>query len=341
MSSMTPVGGRGLLRRWRSLLAKSRQLAAAPPVPASVPPDPPTGPPLQTSLETIKAWSEYSKDRFDSEASRIVDFRNWGRQLAAGIAVVIAFEVNAIVQLVIHGNEGDGIRWATGALTLLLLMVALWRQARALTDALHVGYRGDPLTGPESPAKLGEFILGKDEWEASRLIGAYYAKAYGEFYQLAEDLSKQVAAASKEFRKSLRLLFGAVALLVAVWLFSALTLDMFFANHGKATSLIGSPFAGPTSNPTAGSKQSTVPKESSSSITGNTDTRSGEHARAEEREHRDEPMSNPTRDSTPAETDQLPDTPPPPVSQSVRSEVGRLLDTPTEGQPITKSEKSK
>ncbi len=278
---------------------------------------------LQTPLETIKAWSLYAKERFDSEEARIVDFRNWGRQLAAAVAVVIAFEVNAMTQVVINGA---GIERLVRAGVLVLFGFALWRQARALTRSLRIGYLGQTLTGPESPAKLGEFILGKEEWEAQRLIGAYYAKAFEQFYELAQDLSSQVAAASKEFRKSLRPLLGALLLLVG-GLFAGQAVDTIWPHERieKGLPAAATPAAG---KPTA------------------EDTVAGEVGNAR-REGHGESMSQPTKgpgamgvqvQATETPSVQTEKAATPQAQGDVKTsdeapvaEIQQLLDTPTKG----------
>ena len=119
------------------------------------------------------------------------------------------------MQVVLKGDDEDHLVTVARAAAILAFGWAGWQQGRALRDPLRVGYLGDKLTGPENPSKLGEFILGKDEWETFRLIGAYYAKGYTDFYELSEKLGVRVGTASIEFRKSLRSLFIGLILLVA------------------------------------------------------------------------------------------------------------------------------
>lgn len=301
---MPAVGVREQLRRrlrdfltW--LLARIDHGENAPALPPPPSPSPtPAGPLAQTPTDTIKAWSEYAKDRFDAEADRIVEFRNWSRQLTAAIGLVVAFEVNAVVQIVLKGDSEHGLAWAARVVAIAAFAVAAWRQARALNDALRVGYRGDPLTGPESPAKLGEFILGKDEWETARLIGAYYANAFTEFYELAETLGKQVGTASLEFRRSLRPLFFALgSLVVGFW--GPSLVGMLQIRYGE--------FVGCRSGSAqhAGlAQQPTVHTASSEPALGYADPGAVDHEGRSQRPQPGEPMSNPTDDATPTPTEQ-------------------------------------
>lgn len=51
-------------------------------------------------------------------------------------------------------------------------------------------------------------------------------------------------------------------------------------------------------------------------------------------------MSTPTNDITPTPVDQVtPEAPSPTLPNPTATEVSRLLDTPTPGQPLTESEK--
>ena len=42
--------------------------------------------------EAVALWAQYAKERYDAGEKRLSDFRNWGRQLAAAVAVVFALE---------------------------------------------------------------------------------------------------------------------------------------------------------------------------------------------------------------------------------------------------------
>src|SRR5438445_12383013 len=68
----------------------------------------------------------------------------------------------------------------------------LLRHARAAVLALHrllvVGYKSQPVVGPESPSVVANYVAERDEAEAYRLTGAYYAKAYDRFHELSEQL---------------------------------------------------------------------------------------------------------------------------------------------------------
>jgi hypothetical protein len=44
----------------------------------------------------IEVWADYAKDRFESAAKRVDEFRNWARQLSAAVAVVIGLELTLV-----------------------------------------------------------------------------------------------------------------------------------------------------------------------------------------------------------------------------------------------------
>jgi hypothetical protein len=50
----------------------------------------------------VEVWADYAKDRFESAAKRVDEFRNWARQLGAAIAVVVGLELS----LVCPASEG-------------------------------------------------------------------------------------------------------------------------------------------------------------------------------------------------------------------------------------------
>lgn len=306
---------------------------------SAAPPEDTAGPPLQTPLETIKAWSQYSRERFDAESARLVEFRNWARQLTAAIGVVIAIEVNAAVQVIING---DSVGWAVRVSALLLLLLAMRWQVQAFGRALRTGYRGDPLTGPESPAKLSDFILGKNEWETHRLIGACYAKSYASFYQLAENLGVEIASASNGFRRSLwPLTFAIIVMVIGLFLHRESAIwtahEWICANSPRWVSESANC---PRSEPTRRtiSADEPAPPNSHSWRT--------DHERGTGRSVTGKFM-NERRVKTPsgADTDAGPGPEPAQDTPSWGSttfpdggEVGRLLDTPTAGEPVTKSE---
>jgi hypothetical protein len=172
--------------------------APRPPVPA---PDP----------AMVKAWAEYAKDRFASADARIAEYRSWARQLIAVIGVVIGLEVTIVARLALDATPPLHVGVRT--LSLALLLFPLGVQFFALRWLLHVGYRGEHLLGPESPTILGDYLADKDQAEAHRVIGAYYAKAYDHFHGLAEKLGKDVAAATRRFQWTLLPVLLSVSLL--------------------------------------------------------------------------------------------------------------------------------
>ena len=155
----------------------------------------------------IEVWADYSKDRFESAAKRVDEFRNWARQLGAAVAVVVSLElalVGKVLELkpVVHSTLGV---WC---LTTLLLAAAV--QLILLVWLLFIGYRSHDILWPESPVVLADYILGQDEPETRRVIGAYYAKAYTRFHALSIRLGSRVGIATVIFTVSMLFFFLAV-----------------------------------------------------------------------------------------------------------------------------------
>jgi hypothetical protein len=168
-------------------------------------------------LGMVRAWTEYAKDRFAAAEARIAEYRSWARQLIAAIGVVIGLEVTIVARLALDAKLPLASALRVCSLTLLLVPLAV--QFFALRRLLHVGYRGEHLLGPEAPTKLADYLAEKDEAEAQRVIGAYYAKAFDHFHALAERLGKEVAAATARFQWTLPPVLLGVALLAigALW----------------------------------------------------------------------------------------------------------------------------
>jgi hypothetical protein len=153
----------------------------------------------------IEVWADYAKDRFDSAAKRVDEFRNWARQLSAAVAVVIGLELT-LVGKVLALESGLTLRlWCLAA---LLLAAAV--QLGLLVWLLFIGYRSRDILWPESPVVLAGYVIGQDEHEVRRVIGAYYAKAYKRFHDLSIQLGSRVGVATIIFTVSMVLLFIAV-----------------------------------------------------------------------------------------------------------------------------------
>lgn len=181
--------------------------------PAVGPEDPPPPPP--TPEGTISAWSSYSKDRFEAASKRIDEFRNWARQLAGVIGVVIGFELTLIGRALDLKSLPPTETFVRG-LALLVLLVTIGWQAWLLSRVLQAGYSGRTIVGPESPSRLATFVAALDESATKQLIGAYYAKAYDEFFQVGEELAQRVASLMQTFSKSLGLLLAGLIFLAWV-----------------------------------------------------------------------------------------------------------------------------
>jgi hypothetical protein len=80
---------------------------------------------------------------------------------------------------------------------------------------LFIGYRSHDVLWPESLIVLADYLIGQDEQEARRVIGAYYAKAYRPFHDLSIHVGRRVGIATTIFTLSmLLLLIGVVAWVV-------------------------------------------------------------------------------------------------------------------------------
>jgi hypothetical protein len=168
--------------------------------------------------DMVRAWADYAKHRFDSAEARIVEYRSWARQLIAAIGVVIGLEVTIVARLALDARLP--LQAATRSISLILLLLPLVVQFSALRRLLHIGYRGAHLLAPESPTVLADYLVEKDEAEAHRMIGAYYAKGYDHFHHLAENLGRQIGTATTWFQWSLLPVLIGVALLAtsALWI---------------------------------------------------------------------------------------------------------------------------
>jgi hypothetical protein len=162
-------------------------------------------------------WAEYAKERFKAADTRIGEYRSWARQLVAAIGVVIGLEVTLLVRLALDGGSPLHVFWRV--LCLVVFFGMLGFQFWALHRLLVVGYKSQPVVGPESPSVLANYIAERDEAEAYRVTGAYYAKAYDRFHELSEQLGERVARATVTFQWTLVALLLGVALVAggALW----------------------------------------------------------------------------------------------------------------------------
>lgn len=179
--------------------------------------DEPREAPRRPDPGMIKAWADYAKSRFATADGRIAEYRAWARQLIAAIGVVIGLEVAVVARLALDTTLP--LASVLRGLSLVLLLIPLAVQFLTIRHLLHVGYRGEGLLGPEAPTKLADYLVDRDETEAHRVIGAYYAKSFDHFHDLAERLGARVGSATATFQWTLPPVLLGVALLAigALW----------------------------------------------------------------------------------------------------------------------------
>lgn len=161
----------------------------------------------------VEVWADYAKDRFESAAKRVDEFRNWARQLGAAIAVVVGLELS-LVSKVLELEPPFNRTARLVCLAALLLAAAV--QLALLVWLLFIGYRSRTIRWPESPLVLADYVLGYDEEETRRVIGAYYAKSYERFHALSISLGTRVGYATLAFTISMLLLFSGVLVWVSL-----------------------------------------------------------------------------------------------------------------------------
>lgn len=211
------------------------------------PPAPETLKDLTTSKETIEAWGGYAKDRFDAASKRVDEFRNWARQLAGVIGVVIGFEFTLTGRVLDLKPPFDA---DLRTVVLVIFLLTILFQIFLLTKILQTGYAGEQIVGPESPAVLAAFIADKDEITTEQVIGAYYAKAADSFHHLSEGLGAQVGKTTRRFSWSLLSLLAGLGLLV--WLSTK-------SYTGRVMSGSGNAQAPPPATQSAGPKPTPTP----------------------------------------------------------------------------------
>lgn len=161
-------------------------------------------------LKVIEVWAGYAKERYDAHEKRLADLRNWARQLAAGMGVVVGLESALMAQAL---KPGEGI--APGRLwisCLLFLLAVVAYQLVILARAVRLGYVGQELLAAESPVVLARHVEGKDELWTRQTIGAYYAKGADNVHAVAEAVAKDVGVLARRFQLSLGLLFAVMVL---------------------------------------------------------------------------------------------------------------------------------
>lgn len=210
--------------------------------------DDPGTPAVPADPGMVRTWAEFAKQRFASADARIVEYRGWARQLIAAIGVVIGLEVTIVARLAL--DRAVPLDIVIRSTSLILLLAPLVVQFFVLRWLLHIGYRGAHLLAPESPTVLADYLVEKDEAEAHRMIGAYYAKGYDHFHDLAEKLGKQIAAATTWFQWTLLPVLVGVGLLAMSALLGPQSSAINRATMGNEPTVTPStPSTAPTSGP--------------------------------------------------------------------------------------------
>jgi hypothetical protein len=155
----------------------------------------------------IDIWAGYAKDRFESAAKRVDEFRNWARQLSAAVAVVIGLELTLVGRVLELKPPFDP---TLRGRCLIAFLVAVGIQLLLIWWLLFVGYVSRPVRYPESPVVLAGYVLNQDAQETQRMIGAYYAKAYDRFHAVSRRLGTNVGVATIVFAISILLFFAGV-----------------------------------------------------------------------------------------------------------------------------------
>lgn len=163
----------------------------------------------------VEIWSDYAKDRFESAAKRVDEFRNWARQLGTAVAVLIGLEFTLL------GRALDPAAPFSARLRdafLMVFVVAVVIQVFVLFGLLRTGYVGRTILGPESPVTLWRYLEGKNSDETRWMLGAYYANAHDQFHALSQELGRKVGVATRFLAASIVLFFLAVLLLVCAFI---------------------------------------------------------------------------------------------------------------------------
>jgi hypothetical protein len=132
-------------------------------------------------------------------------------KLVAAVGVVIGLEVTIVVRLALEERLPLAATWRGACLFVFVGVLAV--QVWLLWRLLLIAYRGELVVGPESPTVLADYIAQRDEIEAHRVTGAYYAKAHDRFHEQSERLGADLAKATRWFQVTLLALFVGVGLL--------------------------------------------------------------------------------------------------------------------------------
>lgn len=159
--------------------------------------------------ECWEGFAAYAKDRFDAEDRRIVELRNWARQLAAAVSVVIGLETNLVAQLWRLLVEQRTHVWLFGGVALLFATMAY--QLVLLVRTIRKGYVASPLVGPERPIVLVDHLIDCNFNKTRKTIAFYYANAHEGLVSENERIAAATGDLAKGFAGSLFLLLLAIA----------------------------------------------------------------------------------------------------------------------------------
>lgn len=167
--------------------------------------------PLPLDSEAQKQWAEYSAARFESAEDRVKEFRNWARQLAGALAVIIGFEVNLIAKIF---DSRPLLSEIYPVAALVVLFGAAIFKTVLIFRTFPLGYAPQELLGPEGPVTMRTLLVGKNDREAREIIARYYANAcdgqpgYEGLYAIAENLGASLKTLSRLSAIAVTLLVG-------------------------------------------------------------------------------------------------------------------------------------
>jgi hypothetical protein len=160
---------------------------------------------LSWNEEWREDWLDYSKSRYESARSGIIEFRAWARQLFAAMAVVIGLEVNLLLKV---QDVGDG--WCRHAAVGWLVITIIY-QLLIAGRLVRLGYQMQwAQEVPRNPRSMKHALRMGGGKEA---VGDQYAHAYTDRRAISRKVAAELASESKGFVRSLM-----VGLLVAVFL---------------------------------------------------------------------------------------------------------------------------
>jgi hypothetical protein len=106
-------------------------------------------------------------------------------------------------------------RAGIGVCLIPLLGTVAW-QLVVMGRAVVAGYVGKQMLLAESPVVLWGHLAARDEASTRQMIGAYYANSSDTVHRAAEGVAIEVRLMARDFRWSLWLLFGAIALTAGI-----------------------------------------------------------------------------------------------------------------------------